>query len=124
MPDSYYPPKVWIHASNIHTNENQVYGPFAGPLQLTYENIRANEDYGPPFEIFMWIDPQDTEGADDNPNPHGYDSWEDQEGATRFDGWRALEREQLPNHPGITYSKPVGPFWTDLVIIYDGEMDE
>lgn len=119
MPDSYRPPKFWVHASNIHTDESQVYGPFAGPITMTYETLRANEDYGPPFEIFRWIDPQDT-GRD---NEHGYESWTDQTGATRYDGWRALESRPANPGPG-TYSVIVGPFWTDLVIVTDSDPDD
>jgi hypothetical protein len=110
-----------VHASNIHTGENQIYGPFAGPPQLTYELLRANEDDGPPFEIFAWYDPQDIAATATDPNPHEYDSWIDQEGDTRYDGWRHLTRKPVPADPTVTYTKPDGPFWTDLFLCSEPE---
>ena len=105
--------KFRVHASNIHTGEYETYGPFAGPPILTYKMLRANEDEGPHYEIFSWY-PQDTLGEGGDPNPHSYDSWTDQEGDLRFDGWRYMERRGHPNR--ITHTVPVGPFWTDLCI--------
>jgi hypothetical protein len=103
-----------VHASNIHTGESQDYGPFAGPPQLTYELLRANEDEGPPFEIFQWFDPHDDVAGD-----HDYASWTDLEGNTRYDGWRHLERivdTTTGNTWHSSHLESDGPFWTDLFL--------
>lgn len=106
--------QFWVIASNIHTSEAETYGPFAGPPQLTYELLRANEDEGPPYEIFQFSDAW-YPALIDSDDP-AYSSWVDQEGDIRYDGWRALERKPIPGAPRSSSTHPVGPYWTDLVI--------
>jgi hypothetical protein len=65
----------------------------------------------------MWVDPTDTGGE---ANPHGYATWIDQEGCTRYDGWRHL-REVVDSRyedgsTRQTHDEPEGPFWTDLFL--------
>lgn len=110
--------QFWVIASNIHTDEAKTYGPFAGPPQLTYELLRANEDKGPPFEIFQFSNAWYPDLIDSN-DP-AYSSWVDQEGDIRYDGWRALQLVTDFVGPDgratQAHTEPVGPYWTDLVI--------
>jgi hypothetical protein len=123
MPDSYYPPKFWVEALNSHTQENERFGPFEGFAQLTFENlIRANNENGPEF-LFTWVDPQDTEGANGDPNPHGYESWTGIEGDTRFYGWRRSHEviDKRYEHGHSSHQELRGPFYTDLTIVHERE---
>lgn len=115
MPDSYIEPTFHVHAQNIHTGENQWYGPFTGLPTLTYDLLRAScRDNEAPEELFGF----DTAWY---PNVHGsnspdYASWIDQDGDIRYDGWRHLTRHTRDNAK-TSHNHPDKHYWTDLVIV-------
>ncbi len=122
----------WIGASNIVTQENDVFGPFGGPAILTYESLRGrpttdNEDDFPET-LFLFVDPGDPgqliQNDPDRPeegmvNEHGYDFWESN-GEIRYHGWRQVKQVITRRHPDgrpyLQHDEPFGPFYTDIVI--------
>lgn len=94
----------YVHASNIHTDESETYGPFPGQPAFTYEFMRSESDDVPDDDhIFFYREP--CVGLD-----LGADHWVDQEGEMRWDGWRRCYATD--GQFGIER----GPFWTDLNI--------
>jgi len=96
-----YDQAFYVHASNIHNNEMETYGPFPGSALLTYEFLRDGEG----SHIFSYADPVFSDQAEED------DHWTDQEGDTRYDGWRRCYDTDRQ------FGYATGPFWTDLGIV-------
>jgi hypothetical protein len=100
----------YVHASNIHTDEFQQYGPFPGEPGLTYELLRCWSDEGHPMDgdhLFEfrenWRDA--TFRHDDGEN-------------VRY-GWRRTYQHWNTYHTG--HDEPDGPLWTDLTIAHTND---
>ncbi len=116
MPDSYYPPRFYVHASNIHFQKpDDIYGPYTGTPVLTYENLRADDLENFPDTLFMFVDPQDVLDG----NPHDYESWVGEDSVKRYFGWR---RAEYVDSGEYGYIELVGPFYTDLAIVVDRDV--
>ncbi|MGA7270470.1 MAG: hypothetical protein WB239_05295 [Acidimicrobiia bacterium] len=110
--------QFWVVAGHIQLGSVDYFGPYLGPPTLTYENLRQRDENGPPFEIFSWFDFEDVKG-ELNPwtRAHGTppDGWTDNEGNTRYYGWRRLEH--VNTGKGYGHSNAVGPWYTDLILV-------
>ena len=103
----------YVTAFNIQTDESDLFGPFPGDPQLTYEFVRDGEGN----HIFIFADPQIEDGEAHASDAHWtepIDHWHDQEGDYRRDGWRRcfdVMRDEIRGEFGVAH----GFFSTDLV---------
>lgn len=100
-------PGFMVHASNIHTDETETYGPFPGSPLFTYDFMRCSGEENVPDDdhIFSYSDNGDSTRGE----------WFDQEGAVRYDGWRRCYYRPIDARRG-NFGIEHGPFWTDLFI--------